>query len=101
MTQLPILDCALNLVVYASFLIVRLAFLLMSDAMVLTLLSAGSNARGQLAQNTEEDSYTLQPCLFADIGRTLTNGSKIMSVVGGANHTLVLISSQGSLLSLH
>lgn len=67
--------------------------------MVLKLYSSGSNARGQLAQDTEDDSHIFQPCLFASKGDEWPNGSRIESVAAGANHTLVLVSSGGDPLS--
>lgn len=68
--------------------------------MVLTLYSAGSNARGQLAHNSEEDSHLFRPCTFADETGGWPDGSKFVSVAAGANHTLLLVSSEGGSLSL-
>jgi protein ATS1 len=56
------------------------------------LYAAGSNGRGQLATGDSEDAHTFTPCKFA--GReSSTSSPDIISVVGGGNHTLVLLSS--------
>ena len=59
----------------------------------LTLLSTGSNAHGQLGNNTLDDSYIFQPCSFTNHSpNSLPPGtSAVLSVVSGANHTLVLL----------
>ncbi|KAH8119802.1 RCC1/BLIP-II [Phellopilus nigrolimitatus] len=57
----------------------------------LILLSAGSNSRGQLAQGSLEDSYSFRPCAFSDSDSDVGDGSKVLSIAAGANHTLALI----------
>ncbi|KAG7089576.1 hypothetical protein E1B28_011244 [Marasmius oreades] len=54
--------------------------------MAITLLSAGSNALGQLANETSEDSHTFGVCLFADSA----NLHKVLQLASGGNHTLLL-----------
>ncbi|KAI5121841.1 hypothetical protein M0805_003274 [Coniferiporia weirii] len=61
--------------------------------MGLVVLSAGSNARGQLAQGTEEDSYSFHQCSFLEVGSEWPCGSKVLSIAAGANHTLLLLRS--------
>ncbi|PFH49784.1 hypothetical protein AMATHDRAFT_48393 [Amanita thiersii Skay4041] len=58
-----------------------------------TLLSAGSNAQGQLGNATIDDSHVFQTCSFHGCQRgTLPPGtSKVTCVSSGANHTLVLL----------
>lgn len=60
---------------------------------VLYLLAAGSNARGQLANRSDDDSHTFQHCHFTGCnGGALPPGThKILQLVTGANHTLVLL----------
>ena len=62
------------------------------------LLAAGSNGRGQLATGNFQDAHTFTPCIFAD-GESNTSPSPpgqspaaIISIVGGGNHTIVLLS---------
>jgi protein ATS1 len=63
--------------------------------MPLRLLSAGSNAKGQLGIGNDEDAHTFQPCLFSQgdsISRNLPSGThSIINISGGANHTLLLL----------
>ncbi|KIJ24941.1 hypothetical protein M422DRAFT_274190 [Sphaerobolus stellatus SS14] len=67
--------------------------------MHLRLLSAGSNAQGQLGQSHLEDSHTFQACSFASSGSSsIETGSqselqaaKILSLCCGANHTFLLV----------
>jgi protein ATS1 len=55
------------------------------------LFAAGSNGAGQLAIGDSRDAHTFTPCMFA--GReSSTSAPDIISVVGGGNHTLVLLS---------
>ena len=60
---------------------------------MITLLSTGSNAHGQLGNNTLDDSHIFQPCSFINHPpNSLPPGtSALLSVVSGANHTLVLL----------
>ena len=60
---------------------------------MITLLSTGSNAHGQLGNNTLDDSHLFQPCSFTNHPpNSLPPGtSAVLSVVSGANHTLVLL----------
>jgi protein ATS1 len=58
---------------------------------MICLFSSGSNARGQLANGSVEDSHIFTQCTFEGIGVELPSGTKILSVVTGANHTLVLL----------
>ena len=59
----------------------------------MTLLSTGSNAHGQLGNNTLDDSHIFQPCSFTNNPpnslplQTLA----VLNLVSGANHTLVLL----------
>ncbi|KAF8591924.1 RCC1/BLIP-II [Ramaria rubella] len=59
----------------------------------LRVFSAGSNAHGQLANGTLDDSHTFQPCAFAidssSSSHNLLDG-RVVSIVCGANHTLLL-----------
>ncbi|KAK7050962.1 alpha tubulin suppressor [Paramarasmius palmivorus] len=55
--------------------------------MSLTLLASGSNAQGQLANGTTEDSHFFAPCIFSDSNLKL---KKILQIASGANHTLLL-----------
>ena len=57
------------------------------------LLSTGSNAHGQLGNDTLDDSHVFQPCSFTNHPpNSLPAGtSAVLSVVSGANHTLVLL----------
>jgi protein ATS1 len=59
----------------------------------LCLLAAGSNARGQLANGSEDDSHTFQECHFTGCVRgALPPGTQgMLQLVTGANHTLVLL----------
>ncbi|KAG7452063.1 RCC1/BLIP-II [Guyanagaster necrorhizus] len=51
------------------------------------LVSAGSNAHGQLANGTIDDSHTFAACIFKD----LPPGCRIIDLCCGANHTLLLL----------
>jgi protein ATS1 len=62
------------------------------------LLSAGSNAGGQLAIGTLDDAHYFTPCLFdcpsqiQSLDARLPLGTtRIVKVAGGANHTLVML----------
>jgi protein ATS1 len=60
------------------------------------LLAAGSNGKGQLATGDSQDAHTFTPCKFA--GRESSTSPSagpspaIISIVGGGNHTLLLLS---------
>ena len=60
------------------------------------LFAAGSNGRGQLATGDSQDAHTFTSCRFA--GRESSSTSPpglapaIISIVGGGNHTLALLS---------
>ncbi|KAM6498718.1 Regulator of chromosome condensation 1/beta-lactamase-inhibitor protein II [Amanita muscaria] len=58
-----------------------------------SLLSAGSNAQGQLGNGTTDDSHSFQRCSFfgCEPGTTPPGTTRILSVSGGANHTLTLL----------
>ena len=58
-----------------------------------TLLSAGSNARGQLGNGSTDDSHSFQHCLFLGCrpGILPTGTVHLISVSGGANHTVLLL----------
>ncbi|KAK2461399.1 hypothetical protein APHAL10511_005862 [Amanita phalloides] len=58
-----------------------------------TLLSAGSNARGQLGNGSTDDSHTFQRCSFfgCDPGNLPKGTSRVISVSAGASHTIVLL----------
>jgi protein ATS1 len=60
------------------------------------LLAAGSNGRGQLATGDSQDVHTFTPCRFAGRESRCTPPPgltpAIISIVGGGNHTLVLLS---------
>lgn len=61
----------------------------------LRVLAAGSNAHGQLANETVDDSHVFRPCVFAS-DHTVTpkqhlRGDRVLSIVCGANHTLLLV----------
>ena len=60
------------------------------------LLSAGSNAHGQLANGTLDDSYTFQKCKFE--GRPdcpHARSTRVLDIASGANHTVVLLHGEG------
>lgn len=60
--------------------------------MSIALFSAGSNAKGQLANGTVDDSHCFLRCAFdGDAGDPLSNGIKSISLAFGANHTLMLL----------
>ncbi|KAG5220193.1 RCC1/BLIP-II [Salix suchowensis] len=57
------------------------------------IYSAGSNARGQLASGNFDDLHSFDICQFAS--EDLTNNiQEIVSISGGANHTVVLLRTQ-------
>lgn len=62
-------------------------------AMPIQLFAAGSNAHGQLANGTLDDSHKLSPCIFEGYpaGSLPHRTQKIVKLVGGANHTLALL----------
>jgi protein ATS1 len=60
-----------------------------------TLLAAGSNGRGQLATADSRDAHSFTPCKFArreSPSPGLSESPAIISIVGGGNHTLALLS---------
>ncbi|KAG1779611.1 regulator of chromosome condensation 1/beta-lactamase-inhibitor protein II [Suillus placidus] len=59
----------------------------------LRLLAAGSNARGQLANGSDDDSHTFKECRFRGCieGMLPLNTLRILQLATGANHTLVLL----------
>ncbi|KAI0652698.1 RCC1/BLIP-II [Trametes meyenii] len=59
----------------------------------LSLYSAGSNARGQLATGDLDDAYRFLPCVFSGVERGYLpmNISTIEQLSCGANHTLALL----------
>jgi protein ATS1 len=56
-----------------------------------TLLAAGSNGRGQLAIGHSRDAHSFTPCKLAR-SESSTSPPAIISIVGGGNHTLALLS---------
>ena len=56
----------------------------------LSLFASGSNARGQLASGTLEDSHTFTTCTFQDSVAT----RRILDIASGSNHTLALIKAE-------
>jgi protein ATS1 len=59
-----------------------------------TLLAAGSNGRGQLATGDSQDAHSFAPCKFArrESSTSPPPSPAIISIVGGGNHTLALLS---------
>jgi protein ATS1 len=57
------------------------------------LIASGSNACGQLATGSLEDSHTFTPCIFSGstAGSLPPNTNNIVQIAAGSNHTLVLI----------
>lgn len=59
------------------------------------VLAAGSNAHGQLANETFDDSHVFRPCIFAPDHTSSPKyqlpGDNVHSIACGANHTLLLI----------
>jgi len=57
------------------------------------LLSAGSNARGQLSNGSTDDSHQFQKCIFQGYpSRTLPPQTcNVIHITAGANHTLALL----------
>ncbi|KAF7332612.1 RCC1/BLIP-II protein [Mycena kentingensis (nom. inval.)] len=53
------------------------------------LLSAGSNAHGQLSNGSTDDSHVFRPCSFE--GGGFPDGWKLVDLAFGANHTLALL----------
>ncbi|KAF9011282.1 regulator of chromosome condensation 1/beta-lactamase-inhibitor protein II [Cyathus striatus] len=60
---------------------------------MLTLLSSGSNAHGQLGNGAEDDSHIFQPCIFDGYPASAMppSASNILEIANGANHTLILL----------
>ena len=65
-----------------------------------SLFAAGSNAQGQLANGTGDDSHLFQRCFFDGIGQHWPRGSKFLSVAAGANHSLVLLRTTDGICQL-
>lgn len=65
---------------------------------IFTLLSSGSNAQGQLANGTMEDSHVFQPCSFSSCAPTTmpVDTTRVLNVTCGANHTVVLLEMRRS-----
>ncbi|KIM38330.1 hypothetical protein M413DRAFT_447829 [Hebeloma cylindrosporum] len=65
---------------------------------MLSLLSSGSNAQGQLGNSSLDDSHVFKASLFAgQPSRSLPPGtSRVIDVATGANHTLVLLELAGN-----
>ncbi|KAJ7803314.1 regulator of chromosome condensation 1/beta-lactamase-inhibitor protein II [Mycena olivaceomarginata] len=62
--------------------------------MPMMLLSAGSNAHGQLSNASLDDSHLFSPCCFSGcFPGTLPAGRKLLHLACGANHTLALLQS--------
>lgn len=61
--------------------------------MPLSILSAGSNAQGQLGHSLNEDSHIFRSCIFEGcaIGALPEGTRKVITVAAGANHTIVLL----------
>jgi protein ATS1 len=59
----------------------------------LRVLAAGSNAHGQLANETFDDSHVFRPCVFASdyTAAPKLSGHRVLSIACGANHTLLLV----------
>lgn len=61
----------------------------------LRILAAGSNAHGQLANETFDDSHVFRPCVFSTENISTPKhelpGDHVLSIVCGANHTLLLV----------
>lgn len=60
------------------------------------LLASGSNARGQLASGTVEDSYNFIACNFLGYrpGELPSNTRQILHLASGSNHALALLERQ-------
>ena len=59
------------------------------------LLAAGSNGRGQLATGHSQDAHSFIPCKFSKNTTSPPSSAlspEIVSIVGGGNHTLALLS---------
>jgi protein ATS1 len=63
------------------------------------LFSAGSNAQGQLAHGGQDDAHEYKPCRFSH-GPSATSSdlppgtTSVVKIVGGANHTLLLLETE-------
>ena len=64
---------------------------------MLSLLSSGSNAKGQLGNGSLNDSQCFFPCSFANYptGTLPSETVTVLSVATGANHTLALLEKVG------
>lgn len=63
---------------------------------MLTLLSAGSNAQGQLGNSTVDDSHIFQTCSFAQTppGTLPPGTTNVLDIANGSNHTLALLEAR-------
>ncbi|KAI6015653.1 regulator of chromosome condensation 1/beta-lactamase-inhibitor protein II [Pisolithus marmoratus] len=67
----------------------------------ITLLAAGSNARGQLGIGSTDDAHTFTPCVFKDHGPHLpTNTTRILGLASGSSHTVILLQYQDGMAQL-
>ncbi|CCM06989.1 uncharacterized protein FIBRA_09305 [Fibroporia radiculosa] len=59
----------------------------------LRLLSAGSNAQGQLGTGNDDDAHTFTPCIFSGYppGSLPDDAITISNIACGSNHTLALL----------
>ncbi|KAJ7762329.1 regulator of chromosome condensation 1/beta-lactamase-inhibitor protein II [Mycena maculata] len=56
------------------------------------LLSAGSNAHGQLSNGSLDDSHSFAPCsFFGSVLGVVPGGGRLVHLASGANHTLALL----------
>ncbi|KAI0728373.1 regulator of chromosome condensation 1/beta-lactamase-inhibitor protein II [Fomitopsis betulina] len=70
---------------------------MLSTPSTLCLYSSGSNARGQLGHGEDDDAHTFWPCVFLSAQpRQLPEGTTVLHVACGANHTLVLLARRES-----
>jgi protein ATS1 len=60
------------------------------------LLASGSNARGQLANGTIDDSHRFSPCNFVGClpGKLPPDTRQIVNIASGSNHVLALLERQ-------
>jgi len=67
-------------------------------SMVVHLFASGSNAHGQLANNTIEDSHAFSPCIFRRDTQSIAEPGfrRIHQVTSGGNHTLALVEGTDS-----
>lgn len=58
-----------------------------------SVYSSGSNAHGQLAHGSKEDSHSFRRCSFFGIDDEQFSRNSVTSIATGANHTLLLLRS--------